>query len=158
MLAVRDESLLERADRNLADLLQEVRIAQSGVQILFGFLLSAGFSRRLTELTSLQSALYTGTLSLSVLSTIILAAPAAVHRMTFARGRKQATVRIGHHLFAVGLLTVGLTIVGATTLVVDLVLGPRAGSVVTAAVSAYLAAVWLLLPWWSRRGILHRRV
>lgn len=76
----RHETALERDDRNFVELLQELRVTQTGVQILFAFLLTLAFTQRFTELDSLQRGTYVTTLLLSVAAAVLLTAPAAVHR------------------------------------------------------------------------------
>ena len=99
----RPECALERADRNMNELLQELRVAQTGVQILFAFLLTLVFQQRFADITAVQRWTYVVTLLLSVVTAGLLVAPAAVHRFTFQRGLKMETVLLGHRLFTVGL-------------------------------------------------------
>jgi hypothetical protein len=99
----RSECDLERADRNMNELLQELRVAQTGVQILFAFLLTLVFQQRFADITEAQRWTYVVTLLLSVVTAGLLVAPAAVHRVTFQRGLKMETVLLGHRLFTAGL-------------------------------------------------------
>src|SRR6202046_4554609 len=89
----RDESEAERDDRNLAELLQELRVAGLGVQVLFGFLLSLPFTNRFARLSHGQGDLYLATLVLSALATALLLGPVAYHRLVFRRGQKEGLVR-----------------------------------------------------------------
>jgi Family of unknown function (DUF6328) len=93
------EGPLQRADRNMIELLQELRVAQTGVQILFVFLLSLSFTDRFAGLDEMQRWTYIVILLLAVITAGLLVAPAAAHRMTFGRGLKQETVQLGHKLF-----------------------------------------------------------
>src|SRR4051794_12352272 len=142
----RAEGPLERADRNIAELLQELRVAQTGVQILFAFLLSLVFQQRFAEITQAQRWIYVVTLLLSVATAGLLVAPAAVHRVTFGRGLKMETVRLGHRLFSAGLAIIAATLAGGVLLVLDVALG--SWFAVPAALMALLLllALWYLLP------------
>src|SRR3954453_22837927 len=106
----RPECALERADRNMNELLQELRVAQTGVQILFAFLLTLVFQQRFADITDAQRWTYVVTLLLSVVTAGLLVAPAAVHRFTFQRGLKMETVLLGHRLFTVGLAMLAVTL------------------------------------------------
>ncbi len=117
----RNESEEQRADRNLADLLQEMRVAGLGVQVLFGFLLSLPFTRRFTELSSNQRGIYLTSLLLAALSTALLCAPVAFHRWVFRRHEKERLVRVANTMVLCGLGTVGLAISAAVLLVVSFV-------------------------------------
>ncbi len=119
----RRESPVERADRNMVELLQELRVAQTGVQILFAFLLSLTFTERFGRIDEFQRWTYVVTLLLTLLTAGLLVAPAAIHRMLFAQGVKAVSVRIGHRLFVSGLATLALTMVGVVLLVLDIAVG-----------------------------------
>ncbi|MEJ3657909.1 DUF6328 family protein [Actinomycetes bacterium KLBMP 9759] len=142
----RDEGPLQRADRNMSELLQELRVAQTGVQILFAFLLSMSFTERFRDVDDTQRWMYVVTLLLSVLTAGLLVAPAAAHRITFGRGMKIETVQLGHRLFSSGLATLALTLTGAVLLVLDVAVG-RTFAIVTAVVSGLvLMGLWFVLP------------
>jgi hypothetical protein len=140
------EGPLQRADRNLLELLQELRVAQTGVQILFAFLLSMSFTDRFAEIDAGQLWTYVVTLLLSVVTAGLMVAPAAVHRVTFRRGVKQQTVQLGHRLFTVGLATLALTLTGAVLLVLDVAVGRAFAVPVAAAIGVILLALWFALP------------
>jgi hypothetical protein len=89
----RQESLEERADRNLGELVQELRVVGLGVQVLFGFLLSLPFTMRFTKLTDFERDLYLASLVLAALATTLLIGPVAYHRLVFRRGMKEQLVR-----------------------------------------------------------------
>src|SRR3954447_26251596 len=101
----RAEAPLQRADRNFAELLQELRVAQTGVQILFAFLLTLSFMDRFAAIDPFQRGVYVFTLVASATTVALLVAPVAVHRLLFQRGRKRELVRVGHRLALGGLLT-----------------------------------------------------
>jgi hypothetical protein len=142
----RGEGPLQRADRNMVELLQELRVAQTGVQILFAFLLSLSFTQRFVEITAAQRWIYVVTLLLSVLTAGLLVAPAAVHRMTFGRGVKAETVLLGHRLFSAGLGALALTMTGAVLLVLDVVAGRAYAVAVAVVVAVVLIGLWFVLP------------
>ncbi|HEY5882339.1 MAG TPA: DUF6328 family protein, partial [Nakamurella sp.] len=94
----RHETPLEQLDRNWNDLLQELRVSQTGVQLLTGFLLTLPFQSRFTDLNDFERTTYLITMALSVTSTAFLIAPVSVHRMLFRRHARRATVQVGHRL------------------------------------------------------------
>jgi len=142
----RPEGRLERADRNLSELLQELRVAQTGVQILFAFLLSLSFQPRFETIDATQRWTYVTTLLMSVVTAGLLVAPAAVHRVTFGQGLKIQTVQLGHRLFTSGLATMALTLTGAVLLVLDVTMGRAFAIPVAAAAGIMLLGLWFLLP------------
>jgi len=142
----RNEHPLERADRNMIELLQELRVAQTGVQILFAFLLTLSFTERFGSINTFQRWTYVVTLLCSVLTAGLLVAPAAVHRITFARGLKAETVQIGHRLFSLGLAALALTLTGAVLLVLDVAVGRGFAITAAAVVCVMLVALWFVLP------------
>ena len=142
----RGERPLERADRNMIEMLQELRVAQTGVQILFAFLLSLSFTERFARIDDFQQWTYVVTLLLTALTTGLLVAPAAIHRMLFGRGVKPATVRIGHRLFIAGLASLTLTLMGAVLLVLDVAVGRTFALWSAAAVGLVLSFLWFVVP------------
>jgi Family of unknown function (DUF6328) len=142
----RSEGPLERADRNMSELLQELRVAQTGVQILFAFLLALSFQPRFAEIDEVQRWTYVSTLLLSVVTAGLLVAPAAVHRVTFRRGVKIETVQLGHRLFSAGLAALALTLAGAVLLVLDVAVGRWFAIPVAVGAAALLMGLWFLLP------------
>lgn len=148
----RNETPVERADRNFLELLQELRVIQTGVQILFAFLLTLAFTARFPELDSFQRGTYIATLLLAVLAAVLFTAPAALHRALFRRGAKRLIVDVSSRFAALGLAVLALALSGAVLLVVDVVLGRGIGLSVAAAALAVCAATWAVLPLWLRRG------
>lgn len=153
----RGETPLQRDDRNFLELLQELRVIQTGVQILFAFLLTLAFTARFPELDPVQRGTYIATLLLSVLTAILFTAPAALHRALFRRGAKRLIVDVSSRLAALGLCVLALALTGAVMLVVDVVLGRTAGISVAAVVLAVCAGVWAVLPLTLRRVRLGER-
>jgi hypothetical protein len=142
----RGERPLQRADRNMIELLQELRVAQTGVQILFAFLLTLSFTERFGSIDAFQRWTYVVTLLLSVLTAGLLVAPAAAHRVTFRRGVKAETVQLGHRVFTFGLATLALTLTGCVLLVLDVAVGRPFAVPVAVVVGVVLAAMWFVLP------------
>jgi len=147
----RDESEAERDDRNLAELLQELRVAGLGVQVLFGFLLSLPFTTRFTRLSYGQRNLYLASLVLSAVATALLLGPVAYHRLVFRRGQKEALVRVASVMAILGLATVGLAVSAAVLLVTGYVVGGLASALITALVVCMFGGLWFALPLTRRR-------
>src|SRR5215207_6543443 len=118
--AGRDETQLERCDRNLVELLQEVRVVQTGVQVLFAFLLTAPLAPRFPELTPLQRYDYFLTLLAAGAAAVLLIAPTAFHRILFRLGDKEYLVVTANRFTLAGLAFVAISMVGALLLVSDL--------------------------------------
>ncbi|GAA2054232.1 MULTISPECIES: DUF6328 family protein [Streptomyces] len=142
----RRETPRERDDRNFAELLQELRVTQTGVQILFAFLLILAFSARFPVLDGFQRGTYLTTLLLAMAASILFTAPAALHRGLFRRGAKRHIVEVSSRLAAFGLGALGLALTGSLLLVVDVVVSRTAG--LLAAAGAFLACtgLWVVLP------------
>ena len=108
----RRETEDERADRNLSDLLQELRVALPGVQVLFAFLLTVPFSQRFSELSKFQQWLYFGVMITVALATVMLVAPTAGHRILFRRQQKEFIVTLSNTLALAGLLLLAIAMTG----------------------------------------------
>src|SRR5919107_88519 len=119
----RAEAPLQRADRNFSELLQELRVAQTGVQILFAFLLTLSFMDRFAGIDAFARGVYVFTLIAAALTVALLVAPVAVHRLMFQRGRKRELVRAGHRLALAGLASLACTILAGILLALDVVVG-----------------------------------
>jgi hypothetical protein len=147
----RDESEAERLDRNLAELLQELRVAGLGVQVLFGFLLSLPFTTRFDQLSHGQRGLYLATLVLAAVATALLLGPVAYHRLVFRQGEKERLVRAANVMAIAGLATVGLAVSAAVLLVTGYVTSGLATVLITAFVTCMFAGLWFALPLARRR-------
>ncbi len=147
----RDESEAERDDRNLAELLQELRVAGLGVQVLFGFLLSLPFTSRFTRLSHGQRELYLATLVLAAVATALLLGPVAYHRLVFRRGQKEGLVRAASVMAIAGLVTVGLAVSAAVLLVTGYVASALAAALITAFVTCVFGLLWFAFPLARRR-------
>jgi Family of unknown function (DUF6328) len=146
----RHETEAERLDRNYSELLQELRVAQAGVQILFAFLLSLAFTPRFESTTSLQRTVYVITLLLAAAAAALLIAPVAFHRLVFRRRQKDDLVTMSNRLAIAGLVVLFLAMVGAVLLILDVVLGNLLAGVLTALVAAWFMLLWFVLPLPSR--------
>ena len=147
----RDESVEERDDRNLAELLQELRVAGLGVQVLFGFLLSLPFTNRFDRLSQGQRELYLGTLVLAAVATALLLGPVAYHRLVFRRGQKERLVRAANVMAVAGLAAVGLAVSAAVLLVTGYVTSALAAGLITAFVTCMFGLLWFAFPLAHRR-------
>ncbi|MGW6402143.1 DUF6328 family protein [Streptomyces sp. NPDC055134] len=153
----RHETPLERADRNFGELLQELRVTQTGVQILFAFLLTLAFTPRFPALDGVQRATYIATLLLAALAAALFTAPAALHRTLFGRGAKPQIVQISSRLAAAGLGVLMLALAGSVLLVVDVTAGRAAGIAAGAGTFAVCAVLWGVLPRLVRRSLTRAR-
>ncbi|MFB6991906.1 DUF6328 family protein [Streptomyces sp. NPDC056304] len=147
------ETPAERADRNLIELLQELRVVQTGVQIVFAFLLGVAFTSRFPHLDAFERATYVVTLLLTVVASAVLATPVALHRGLFHRGAKVRIVALSAQLAEIGLVFLALALNGAVLLLMDVVLGRTAAVTVTAATLVMFTGLWFVLPRTLRRPI-----
>src|SRR3954465_6594846 len=145
--AARNETELERCDRNLVELLQEVRVVQTGVQVLFAFLLTAPLAARFPRLSEFQQLTYFATLLAAGGAAILLIAPTAYHRLLFRLGDKEPLVVVANRFTLAGLTCVALSMVGALLLVTDLLFDDTAVIAGTTALAALGCLVfWCLAP------------
>ncbi len=147
----RQETPEQRADRNLGELVQELRVAGLGVQVLFGFLLSLPFSSKFSELDGAQRDLYITCLVLSAVATVLLIGPVAYHRLVFRRGMKEQLVRAANLQAILGLTAVGGAVLSAVLLVSWYVAGAVAGGVITAILGVLTSSLWFAVPLGTRR-------
>lgn len=142
----RDESAEERADRRWVEMLQEVRVAQTGAQILFGFLLSVAFTPRFQHLGSFDKGVYVVTVVLGALATGALIAPVAFHRFLEGHHLKPQLVTAGARLITVGVVLLALTVGSALMLLLHVATGSGLAYVIAGAVMAWFAVCWWLIP------------
>jgi len=142
----RDESDDERLDRNLGELLQELRIALPGVQVLFAFLLAVPFQQNFTKITPFQEKVYFATLICTAISAALLISPTAYHRLTFHLQQKKELVYVSNRLSIAGLGFLALAMTGAIVLITDVLFGPAATAVFGIAAVTMFAVLWGLLP------------
>ncbi len=148
----RDESDADRLDRNYSELLQELRVAQNGVQILFAFLLTIAFQQRFAQTDGFQRGVYYATLMATALSAACFIAPAAIHRAMFRRHLKDELVRDTSRFLVVGLAFLALAMLGAILMITDFVAGPDVAGALTGSVGAVFLALWLIVPLHQRRS------
>ncbi len=142
----RDETPNERADRNWTEVLQELRVLQTGTQILTGFLLALAFQPAFADLDQGQRVFYLVLVVLATLSAVIALAPVALHRMVFGRREKGTVVRYGHIALITALVTVSVLLVGVVTFVFDVVLGAAASWTIGIAAAVVLITLWGIVP------------
>ncbi len=147
----RDETPTERLDRNWAELLQELRVVQTGVQLLTGFLLTLPFQQRFQSLTDDQVAIYLCAVSLAVMSTALLIAPVALHRVLFRQHARPELVATAHRLALVGYWLLAAAMTAVVLLIFDVVAGSVAGACAAAGTALVLLGLWGGLPEWERR-------
>jgi membrane-bound acyltransferase YfiQ involved in biofilm formation len=146
----RDETEAERLDRNLAELLQELRVALPGVQVLFAFLLAVPFQKRFDEITSFQESIYFVILLATAISAALLIAPTAYHRLTFRLQRKKELVRLSNRLAIIGLGFLALAMTGAIVLITNFLYGTVLTVVAGVLAAAMFIGLWYVLPVWER--------
>jgi len=145
------ETEAERDDRNLIELLQELRVAGLGVQVLFGFLLAIPFTTKFADLNHAQRGLYVASLLLAAISTALLLAPVAYHRLVFRQHQKEQLVKDANILAILGLAAVGLAISASVLLVVSYVAPGFIVTIVTVFTVCLFAVLWFVLPLVRRR-------
>jgi hypothetical protein len=144
------ESEKERLDRNLLELLNELRVALPGVQVLFAFLLTVPFTQRFTTLTQTQETVYYATLLCTTASTVLLIAPSAHHRINFRQQDKAYIVFFANRLTIAGLALLAIAMSGVVFLITDVLYGSTATAVATAGALAAFAVMWYAIPIWRR--------
>lgn len=142
----RDESPAERADRNMMELLQELRVATTGVQVLFGFLLAVPFAQRFQDVTGFQETTYFVTLLLSAAAAAFLIAPSPYHRLNFQQRDKRHIVDVASRWAIVGMLLLALAMTGAVMLITDFLFSSTTVAVTTGATGAMFALLWFAIP------------
>jgi hypothetical protein len=147
----RDETEGERQDRQLAELLQELRVILPGVQVLFAFLLTVPFSARFDTTTDTQRGVYIAVLLGTALATILLVAPSSLHRLQFRQRRKEQIVIVSHRLTIAGLAVLAVSVAGAVFLVTDVVYGREGALAAGIGTIVTIAVLWWLLPIAGRR-------
>jgi hypothetical protein len=146
----RGETEIQRLDRNWTSLLQELRVVQTGVQLLTGFLLTLPFQQRFDALGPHLRVVYLATVSCSVGATVLLIAPVAMHRLLFRQHRVQVLVSAAHRCAYAGLALLGVALTGMTIIVFAAVSGRNAGLVAGACALALFTLFWSVLPLWMR--------
>jgi hypothetical protein len=142
----RDESEEERLDRNLGELLQELRVALPGVQVLFAFLLAVPFQQNFEKVSEFEKKIYFATLLLTAISAALLIAPSAYHRLTFRYQQKHRLVFISNRLAIAGLAALALAMTCAVLLITHLLFGTAETIIVTVAILGMFVVLWAVLP------------
>jgi Family of unknown function (DUF6328) len=145
------ETETQRLDRNWLSLLQELRVVQTGVQLLTGFLLTLPFQPRFDVLSLTMRVIYLVTVGSSVAATVVLEAPVALHRLLFRRHRTVFVVSAAHRFAYAGLMLMGMALTGVTVIIFGTVAGPIAGAIAGACAVAAQLGFWVLFPL-SMRG------
>ena len=150
--STKGEDPQKRLTRNLNELLQELRVTQTGVQILTGFLLTLPFTTRFTELDDLQQNVYLAILCGSVVATGLIVSPVALHRALFRQGERHFIVAATNQLARAGLLFLALTTSGVVWLVFDVVTGRAAANIAGLTAAGFFLLLWAVLPLAARHG------
>lgn len=142
----REETEAERLDRNLGELLQELRVALPGVQVLFAFLLAVPFQQNFSKITEFQKDVYFATLMLTAISAALLISPSAYHRLTFRMQQKDHLLQLANRFAIAGLAALALAMSLAVILVTDVLFSTEATIVTGAIALGMFAFLWFALP------------
>jgi hypothetical protein len=146
----RDETSEERADRRWGELLQELRVAQTGVQILFAFLLTVAFQPRFADLSATDRDIYTATVLLGAATTGALIGPVSFHRLLTGRQLKPQTVIWAARLTVLGLFLLLCTMASALLLILRVVVNDTTARWLVVAMVGWFVLCWFVLPVWAR--------
>jgi cytochrome b subunit of formate dehydrogenase len=141
-----NETKDERLNRELIELLNELRVALPGVQMLFGFLLAVPFTQRFASITTTQRHIYYATFVLTALATTFFIAPTAYHRLRFRQHDKEQLVQTANRLAIAGTASLAAALTGAVFVVSDLVFKATVTAIATATVAGLLVWLWYGLP------------
>lgn len=144
------ETERQRWQRNFADLLQELRVAQTGVQILFAFLLTLPFSNGFTRTSGFQKDVYIVALLAAAAATAMIISPVAFHRALFRQGRKPELVRFAHKMASAGLAFMLISMVSAVLLITDFVLDRAVALLLSGVAGLWFLTFWVILPFARR--------
>jgi hypothetical protein len=142
----REESEQERLDRNLEQLMTELRVAMPGVQFLFAFLLTVPFSQRFADVTSFQKDVYLVSLIAAGIASALLIAPTSYHRMVFRRGQKRHLVFTANRWTIAGLVGIAISMDAAVLLVCDFLFSSAVATIVTAVLGTVIVGLWFVFP------------
>jgi succinate dehydrogenase hydrophobic anchor subunit len=142
----RRETADERADRNLAELVSELRLALPGVQVLFAFLLAVPFADGFTRITEFQKLIYFATLVCTAISAALLIAPSVHHRIAFRQRDKEYLVEVSNRFAIAGLTVLALAMTLALLLITDYLFSPAAAATVAALAALTFASLWYAAP------------
>ena len=140
------ESEYERTARELGELLQELRVALPGVQVLFAFLLTVPFSTRFESVTPLQEAIFFATLVCTALSAGLLLAPSAHHRLLWRQHAREHRLRVANRFAITGMILLALAMMGTVFVITDVLFGSISASVTAVLIAAFFLYVWFVVP------------
>ncbi|SMG14325.1 DUF6328 family protein [Agreia pratensis] len=142
----RRETITERLDRNWDEILQELRVIQTGTQILTGFLLAAVFQSRFSDLDDYQKIVYASLVTVTILTTVMGLAPVSVHRILFRRHAKATIVGATDRFLQLTMAGVAVTLAGTAMLIFDFVFGRAGGIVAGVGVLLVVILLWVVVP------------
>lgn len=142
----RDETPAERLDRNTVELLNELRVAGAGVQVMFAFLLVVPFNTGWKKVDGFERTVYFATLLVVALGAFLLLAPPIHHRLLFRHGEKPFLVEVGNYMAIAGMVCVGLGFIGILVLISDVAVGGAAPAIVGILAAAVLSGLWFAIP------------
>lgn len=146
------ESNDERLARNVSELLQELRVAQAGVQFLFGFLLAVAFTEHYARASGFEQVVHLIAVLSATASVALLTAPAAWHRLLFRQGQRPAILRVANRLMVAGLVCLAVAMIATVLLLFKVVAGPMVATIVSVVVAVMFATLWFLLPLRTRHN------
>jgi high-affinity Fe2+/Pb2+ permease len=141
-----DERRPDRLDRELMELLDELRVALPGVQVLFAFLLTVAFSQGFVKMTVLQRNVYFGTFLATASATAFLMAPSAFHRLRWRQQDKERLLTFGNRMAITGIALLAVSICGAVFVISDVLFDPSIAVSIAAVAAALFAGLWFVLP------------
>ncbi|MGZ4165479.1 MAG: DUF6328 family protein [Solirubrobacteraceae bacterium] len=142
----RDETQAERLDRNTVELLNELRVAGAGVQVMFAFLLVVPFNTGWKHVDGFERTVYFATLLVVALGAFLLLAPPIHHRLLFRHGEKPFLVEVGNYMAIAGMVCVGLGFIGILVLISDVAIGGAAPAIVGILAAVVLSGLWFAIP------------
>jgi Family of unknown function (DUF6328) len=145
------ESAAERANRELIELLNELRVALPGVQVLFAFLLTVPFSQGFDQLDASDRRVYFAAVLATVAATICLMAPTAHHRLRFRSGIKEQLLKVANVFAIVGLILLAFAMSAVTFVITEVIYPGTIPRIVTSVLAGTFAVVWFVLPIFYRR-------
>jgi amino acid transporter len=143
---------MERVSRELIELLNELRVALPGVQVLFAFLLAVPFAQGFTQVTDFQRALFFAVMALTAISAALLIAPSAWHRLRFRQQDKERILRASNKMSIAGLGFLALAMTGAVMLIADFIYSPTLTILSGIAAAIVYGVLWYVLPLLGPRG------
>jgi hypothetical protein len=147
-----DETTEEKLERNTIELLNELRIAGSGIQIMFAFLLVVPFNAGYTRTTTFEHVVYFVTLLLVAMAAFLLLAPPIHHRLLFRRHERPFLISVGNRLAIAGMIFLGFGFTGILVLISDYVVGGAAPIIVGVLAMMTIGSLWFGVPLVRRRG------